>query len=76
MQIQVVLFGRLADIAGNSVFVNDVSDTDSLVNWLHTYYPELADTKYVIAVNRQVINQNTGLTADSVVALLPPFSGG
>ncbi len=76
MQIQVILFGQLADIAGHTVIVNDISDTDSLVNSLHKSYPELANAKYIIAVNRQVINKNTGLTADSVVALLPPFSGG
>lgn len=76
MQIQVILFGQLADIAGHTVIVNDISDTDSLVNSLHKNYPELANAKYIIAVNRQVINKNTGLTADNVVALLPPFSGG
>jgi molybdopterin synthase sulfur carrier subunit len=76
MSIHIILFGRLADIAGNSVSVNGVSDTDSLVKTLHKNYPELANAKYVIAVNKQVVNQNTSLNADSVVALLPPFSGG
>ena len=70
------MFGRLADIAGNSVSVKNVADTDSLVNSLHDRYPALADTKYVIAVNKQIIKENTVLNADSVVALLPPFSGG
>jgi molybdopterin synthase sulfur carrier subunit len=76
MQIQIILFGRLADIAGNSVSVNNVTDTESLVKALDKNYPELVNEKYVIAVNKQVVNQNTILNADSVVALLPPFSGG
>jgi len=76
MSLKVVMFGRLADIAGNSVSINDVADTDSLVNSLHKKYPALADAKYVIAVNKKVIKENTILNNDSIVALLPPFSGG
>ena len=76
MSLKVILFGKLADIAGNSVSVDDVADTDSLVNRLHKDYPALADAKYLIAVDKQVIKENTSLNSNSVVALLPPFSGG
>jgi molybdopterin converting factor small subunit len=76
MKLEVLMFGRLADIAGNSFTVKDVADTDRLINTLHEAYPALAETKYVIAVNKQVITSNTLLNEDSVVALLPPFSGG
>ena len=76
MKLEVLMFGRLADIAGNSFIVNDVADTDRLISTLHKRYPVLAQTKYVIAVNKQVITSNTLLKEDSVVALLPPFSGG
>jgi len=76
MSLKVIMFGKLADIAGNSVSVNDVNDTDSLIISLHKYYPALADTKYVVAVDKQVIKENTILNNNSVVALLPPFSGG
>jgi len=76
MSLKIILFGRLADIAGDSVAVDDVSDTDDLVKTLHKNYPALADAKYVIAVNKQVINANTFLNNNSVVVLLPPFSGG
>ena len=76
MSLKVILFGRLADIAGNSVSVKNVDDKDSLVNSLHGQFPALADTNYVIAVNKQIIKGNTALNADSIVALLPPFSGG
>ena len=76
MSIQIILFGQLADIAGNSVSVDNVADTDSLINKLHASYPALAETKYAIAVNKQVITSNTSLNEYTVVALLPPFSGG
>jgi molybdopterin synthase sulfur carrier subunit len=76
MSMHIILFGQLADIAGNSVFVNNVADTDSLISALHNTYPALAEAKYVVAVNKQVITSNTLLNENSVVALLPPFSGG
>lgn len=76
MSVKIILFGKLADIAGNSVSVDDVPDTDRLVDSLNKRYPELATTKYVIAVDKQVVTENTVLSKKSMVALLPPFSGG
>jgi len=76
MSVKIILFGKLADIAGSSVSVDNVPDTDSLIDSLNKRYPELATTKYVIAVDKQVIKENTVLNKKSMVALLPPFSGG
>lgn len=76
MSVKVIMFGKLVDIAGNSVTIDEAKDTDSLVNCLNKTYPALANTKYVIAVNKKVINQNTALDNNSEIALLPPFSGG
>ena len=76
MSIKIILFGKLADIAGVSVSVDNVADTDSLVDSLNKRYPELATTRYVIAVDKQMITENTVLNKKSMVALLPPFSGG
>jgi sulfur-carrier protein len=76
MSLKVILFGKLADIAGTAVSVTDVPDTDSLVTILHNDYPALANTKYIIAVDKQIIRGKTLLNNNSVVALLPPFSGG
>jgi sulfur-carrier protein len=76
MNLKIIMFGRLADIAGNSISVKDVTDTDGLVDLLHRHYPELAAIKYVVAVDKQIVKQNTVLSKNSTVALLPPFSGG
>ena len=76
MPINIIIFGRLTDIAGSSLSLENVTDTNTLVKELHTLYPRLVDTKYAIAVNKIVVNENTLLTEDSTVALLPPFSGG
>ena len=74
--MHVLLFGQLADIAGSSVSLEGVSDTDSLINALHNKYPRLAISKYAIAVDKKIISSNQQLSEKSVVALMPPFSGG
>ena len=76
MSVKIILFGKLAEIAGGAVSVDNVADTDSLINDLQKKYPEFAKTKYLIAVDKQVIKENTVLNKKSTVALLPPFSGG
>lgn len=76
MTTTILIFGQLADITGNLLSLENVPDTNSLVKELHKLYPSLADTKYMIAVNKKMVNENTVLTKDSTVALLPPFSGG
>jgi molybdopterin synthase sulfur carrier subunit len=76
MSVKIILFGKLAEIAGGAVSVDNVEDTDSLINALHKDYPEFTKAKYLIAVDKQVIKENTVLNKKSTVALLPPFSGG
>jgi molybdopterin synthase sulfur carrier subunit len=77
MQVNVILFGQLKDLAGNSqIVLENVADTESLVTALHTKYPTLANKQFIIAVDKQVVSKNTSLTNNSTVALMPPFSGG
>lgn len=75
--IQVLLFGQLAELAGASnVEFDGVADTASLQQQLHRRMPALAATTYRIAVNKIIVTENTPLSGDATVALLPPFSGG
>ena len=74
--MNIIFFGHLTELAGNSLVLDDVSDTDELVKVLHGLYPVLENTKYIIAVNKKMISGNSILDQDSIIALLPPFSGG
>ena len=74
--MQILLFGQLADIAVSPVSLDGIIDTDSLISELHKKHPALASSKYVIAVDKKIITSNQQLSEKSVVALLPPFSGG
>lgn len=77
MQVRIMIFGQLTDIINTSTLtLTDIADTNGLVNELNKLYPALADSNYIMAVNKQTIAANTILKEDSIVALLPPFSGG
>lgn len=76
MQIKLIIFGQLADILGESLVLENITDTDSLTAALNKKYPALVSATYVIAVNKKIVTGNSALTEDSTVALLPPFSGG
>jgi molybdopterin synthase sulfur carrier subunit len=77
MQINILAFGQIADIAGkNSWKLENVDDTDSMKQKLEQLYPVLKEMKYLIAVDKTIIQTNTPLSSDVTVALLPPFSGG
>ena len=77
MKVNVILFGQLKELAGNSnIIVENVADTESLVATLHERFPAMANKKFIIAVNKQVVSNNTLLVNNCTIALMPPFSGG
>lgn len=76
-KIDLLSFGQLTDITGQSTWqMEDIIDTDQLRTTLIEKYPVLANSKYLMAVNMEVIRGNVKLNPGDVVALLPPFSGG
>lgn len=76
MQVNIIIFGQLCDLLGENMILQDIADTNSLVIKLKEKFPKLADMKYVIAVDKRIVNVNTILNNNNTVALLPPFSGG
>ncbi len=76
-KIEILSFGHLTDITGHSTWqMEDITDTDQLKKILIEKHPALTDSKYLIAVNMEIIRGNVKLNPGDVVALLPPFSGG
>lgn len=76
MRVEVLFFGKLVDIAGNSLAIDDAQSTDELLEQLRMQFPALAAEKFIVAVDKKTIATNTPLTDNCTVALLPPFSGG
>jgi len=77
MEVNVILFGPLKDITGNkNLVIKDIASSDKLVQHLNKVYPQLIDKKYLIAVEKEIINSDTILQNNDTVALLPPYAGG
>jgi len=76
MVVSVIAFGSLTEIVGEQLSLDDVRDTNALVNKLNVRFPELKNSKYLVAVNKKMINANTALNGNDTIALMPPFSGG
>ncbi|HTB52165.1 MAG TPA: MoaD/ThiS family protein [Ferruginibacter sp.] len=77
MQVNISIFGPLTDIiTKDNLVINDINDTNTLTEQLNKTYPALATIKYAIAVNKNIITNNTILNDNDTVALMPPFSGG
>lgn len=77
MTLQILTFGQIAELMGQSTFeYTGARSTDELAQQLTARYPALANVKYSMAVNKKIVQGNTPLNDKDVIALLPPFSGG
>lgn len=74
----VLFFGQLTDLTAGitELEIEAAADTEQLKQLLFERYPLLRQASFAITVNQNIIRQNTPLTAQAEVALLPPFSGG
>ena len=77
MALTIQLFGQFKEMAGSATLqVDAVADTDALRRTLETMFPQLQSIPYLVAVDKDVATGNTVLQPSSVIALLPPYSGG
>ncbi len=77
MPVNIMIFGQIADITGvSNIAIENVHDTNQLIEQLNLSYPSLASARYAIAVDKKIIKENTPLNNNNTIALLPPFSGG
>ncbi|MES1221950.1 MAG: MoaD/ThiS family protein [Bacteroidota bacterium] len=77
MQVTILIFGQLADITGKSaITLTDIADTETLKKQLQKQYPGLSEFPFLIAVDKEVVSENTILNDNCIVALLPPYAGG
>jgi molybdopterin converting factor subunit 1 len=75
--IEVMFFGQLTDATGvSSVMIDDVANTDMLIQMMKQRYPALESSTYMIAVNNAMVTENSIVTPGSKIAFMPPFSGG
>lgn len=77
MKISILAFGKIADIVPQQEWeLAGMETAGALRTWLETEYPALKNLRYRFAVDKQMAADDAPLRDGSVVALLPPFSGG
>lgn len=75
--MQVLVFGQLKEITGSGIInVPQAASTDELVAWLAATYPAIAGLKYLVAVDKEIVQENILLKEENIIALLPPYAGG
>ena len=77
MEINIVAFGQIVDLTGRQSWkISGIKNTDELMRKLAEQFPTLPKINFIMAVNKNVIHNNTELNPNDTVALLPPYSGG
>lgn len=77
MKVTIEFFGQLTDISKTKTFdIAAVTDTDTAMKKLYEKFPSFQFIKFIIAVNNTIIHKNTELNGDTLIALMPPYSGG
>jgi sulfur-carrier protein len=77
MDIEVSFFGQLTDITQcSTLFINNPGNVEKLKVQLIEKYPGLAQSKFAIAVNNKIVQENIAISDHSKIAFMPPFSGG
>jgi molybdopterin synthase sulfur carrier subunit len=77
MAVQVLFFGQLTDITGTDQLVLEhVETTAQLEQELLTRFPALVAVPFTMALNHRLVTQEQSLPQESIVACMPPFSGG
>jgi len=79
MGINILYFGMLAEISGqaNEIWtINDGLSVGDLKKLILEKYPAMGEKKFKVAVNQQIADDQTFVSTQSEVALLPPFAGG
>lgn len=75
--MHIYLFGILEEVTGQKILDTTYFDSsDKLIRSLKKNIPLLNDYSFQVSVNQEIITENTPLSEQDEIALLPPFSGG
>ena len=79
MKVNVLAFGIAKDIFGSSVINIELpgATTGALKEYLEEHYPRLKQlVSYMVAVNNEYALDESILTEQDEIAIIPPVSGG
>ncbi|KLT64334.1 MoaD/ThiS family protein [Pedobacter sp. BMA] len=77
MEIELISFGRISEFIPNQkIQINGIETTSGLQNYLEKTFPQLAGMKYKLALNKNLVQQESEIRNGDSIAIMPPFSGG
>ena len=75
--LHIKLFGMLQEKIGAVIELNEPVETVAQLRAvLEKKYVYFNGINYLVAINRNIASDETIITNDSEIAILPPFSGG
>ena len=75
--LEIRFFGQLTDLTKTEkVLIEDIRDTNMMINTIIEMYPALATATFKVALNNKLVNDNIEIAENSIIAFMPPFSGG
>lgn len=75
--MHIYLFGILEEATGQKIIKTSYfNSSDKLIRSLKDNIPSLNEYSFQVSVNQEIITEDTALTEQDEIALLPPFSGG
>jgi molybdopterin converting factor small subunit len=77
MEVKVLFFGVLSEVAGTAIkHYNNVRTVNDLRLRILDDFPEMAHYNYRFSVNNEITDEDLTLKTGDEVALMPPFAGG
>lgn len=77
MEVKVLFFGVLAEVAGTNIKTyRDVRSVGDLKLRIQDDFPEVVHYNFRISLNNVLLENEPDLKDGDEVALLPPFAGG
>ncbi|ARS40457.1 molybdopterin synthase sulfur carrier subunit [Sphingobacteriaceae bacterium GW460-11-11-14-LB5] len=77
MKIEMISFGKIAEFINNQkIDIAGIADTDAFKQYIENEFPALKSMKYKLALNKNIVQENTEITNNATIAIMPPFSGG
>lgn len=74
--VKVLYFGAAQELAGKSSEELNTVDTVSLRRIILEKYPAMQNISFRMALNRNLLRDESVLIENDVIAILPPFRGG
>jgi molybdopterin synthase sulfur carrier subunit len=77
MEVKVLFFGVLSEVAGTGVkHYRDVKSVADLKIRINDDFPEIAHYNFRVSINSEITDKDMVLKTGDEIALMPPFAGG